>query len=104
MNQAMTLPGLVQLILTVGLSVAAFVAYLREPRQILAWLGIAAVLSVAGIANILWGNTQSIGEILLFQAKDFYIGTASLTGGIGLFVGASGAWATLALNRLMKRT
>lgn len=100
----MPIPGLIQLILTLGFMLAGFVGYLQEPKRIVVVLFVALFLSVTGLLNILLGNSQTATEILLFQAKDFYIGTASLSCGIGLFVGALAAWVALAVRRLWTRT
>jgi hypothetical protein len=106
----MTIPGLLQLLLTIGFGIYTFIKYAENPIELqgrwgcLPILAIAVLLSLSGLIIILWGHSEEWDAILLFRAKDIYIGTPSLACGMGIFMGSLCSQLVLSIRRFYKCT
>ena len=101
----MTLPGAIQALLVIIVSVSSFVAYFRYPRH---WflslvVGGGCVLFGLFIINMNWDPPSSLSDIWNFRAPDFYQGTVIFSAGVGVAVGNVAAWLASCILRMKKK-
>ena len=101
----MTLPGIIQALLILFLSVSSFVAYFRYPRHWYSSLIVGGALILLGlfIISMSWNPPPALSDIWNFRAPDFYQGTIVFSLGVGIALGNISAWLITCMLRLFNK-